>query len=441
MPRAARRVVRHQPVRLLAEGLYLALARYLPAAIVHQLVDTCGRLFRQRLFPPLITLWGMVSQALSDNLSDRAAVDRLAAYFGLDASPRSGAYCRARQRLPLALLKRAAKHVADNAPQHLAHLPGRRVYVLDGCHLTLADTPQNQALYPQPKAQKPGCGFPVLQFVALLDHATGCLVDLLWDSLAIHEARLARPLWDRLKPGDILLADRGFSSYGLLAALKARGVDVVIRQHHLRKNSAPSTGPLDDRWETWTRPRSIPPWWRAALPPSLSVRVVRYSLPNGQTLILNTFLDENQYPAKTLCDLYHTRWRIETVFGDLKTTLGLDSVYPKRPQTAQQLLWAHALAYNLVCCLLLDVSLVYGVSRSRLSFKAAADALAAGLALIVTAAIEVWAWVAERIARDLLPDRPDRVEPRVLKRRPKQYPLLTQPRAQLRLQNIRGKPK
>lgn len=424
----ARSLLRRGSQRILAEGLYSALALYLTNALIDRFVEECGHVFRDRCYPPLLVVWGMISQALSAGSSDRATVHRLAAWFGRNPSPGSGSYCKARQRLPLRLLEALTRHVASMARPCDLPLGKRRVFVLDGSTVTLADTARNQRLYPQPSNQKPGCGFPVLHFVALMDHATGCIVRMLFGSLHNHDARLARPLWEWLRRGDVLLADRGFASYGLLAAARNRGADVVVRQHQLRANATAHKGQISDQFEWWKRPQRIPEWWGVDLPERLKVRVIRKTLPNGDVLALNTTLDPERYPANILLDLYRSRWRVETVFGDLKTTLGLDETYPKMPRTAHSRIWAHALAYNLMCCLLADVAATHRVPRSKLSLKGAADALAAGLTLCVRAIHEAWRWVADRIARDLLPDRPDRSEPRARKRRPKAFPLLDEPR-------------
>jgi hypothetical protein len=431
MPILARRTVRRHTRCVLAHGLYSALVVYLTPTVIDTFVRECRHVFRERFYPPLLVLWGMISQALSHDSSDRAAIHRLAGWFGRDLSPGSGSYCKARKHLPLALLEAATRYVASiTAPCDLP-LGKRRVFVLDGSAVTLADTYENQQLYPQPTNQKPGCGFPVLRFVALMDHATGCIVEMLFGSLHIHDARLARPLWDRLHKGDILLADRGFAGYGLLA-----------RQHQAQKNVTPFPGQVDDSLEWWSCPKETPDWWGIEGPERLHVRVIRKTLPDGSVLTLNTTLSAKHYPARILCDLYRSRWRVETMFGDLKTTLGLDETYPKTPATAYRRVWAHALAYNLMCCLLADVAATYGVPRNRLSLKGAADALTAGLGLRVTTLLEAWEWVADRVARDLLPDRPDRVEPRVLKRRPKPFPWLTKHRRLLRNDpNARGRPK
>lgn len=442
MPMLARRSVRRHTRCVLPHGLYCALVVYLTPAVIDTFVQECGHVFRERLYPPLLVLWGMISQALSNDSSDRAAIHRLAAWFGRDLSPASGSYCKARQNLPLALLQAATRYIAAiTAPCDLP-LGKRRVFVLDGSAVTLADTEKNQRLYPQPSNQKLGCGFPVLRFVALMDHATGCIVDMLFGSLHIHDARLARPLWDQLHKGDILLADRGFAGYGLLAALAARGVDVVIRQLHTRKNATPFSGPIDDHLEGWPCPEKTSDWWAIHMPERLPIRVIRKTLPDGRVLTLNTTLDAQRYPAAILCDLYRSRWRVETMFNDLKTTLGLDETYPKTPETAHRRIWAHALAYNLMCCLLADVAATYGVPRNRLSLKGAADALTAGLGLRVTTLRQAWEWVAGRVARDLLPDRPDRTEPRALKRRPKPFSWLTKHRRLLKNDpNARGRRK
>lgn len=438
MSRSTRSFLQRRSRPVLRRGLYPALGRYLPAKAITKLVQASGQRFRKRIYTPLVTLWGMISQALSDNASDRAAIHRLAAWFGVDASAKSGGYCAARQRLPLRLLEDVAKYVAGKAPQHQRVFKDRGVCVLDGCNVTLADTKENQDMYPQPPGQTPGCGFPVIHFAALMDHATGCVVDMVFGSLREHDARLARPLWDHLKPGDILLIDRGFSSYALMSALGKRGVHVVARQHQRRKNSSEFSDTqrlvvsgFQECWEWWERPSKVPDWIRAELPEKLRVRVIHCHLPNGGILILNTLLSEEDYSAEELCELYRTRWRIETMFADLKVTLGLDNVLPKSPASAHRLLWAHALAYNLLCRLLLDVAKEHRVPRCQLSLKGAADALAAGVALGVKTLKEAWAWVARRIAQDRQPERPDRLEPRVRKRRPKQPPLMTKPRHQL----------
>jgi len=278
MGRPAEYRLRRQTRRVLARGLYGALALYLTPAVVKELVEGCGHRYRERFFPPQAVLWGMISQALSRNCSDRATVHLLAAWSGCDPSPRSGSYCKARQRLPLELLEAATQYIARITRRYELPLGKRRIFVLDGSTVTLADTPENQEPYPQPSAQKQGCGFPVLKFVTLMDHATGCIVGMEFGSLNTHEVRLAQPLLDQLQKDDILLVDRGFGGYALLAKMAALGVDVVVRQHKGRQNKEPLRNEGGDTVECWQRPTkkadcwdiewsSTPLWASSATPP------------------------------------------------------------------------------------------------------------------------------------------------------------------------------
>jgi hypothetical protein len=439
MTRSAKRSVRHRPAPILSKGLYPALAPYLSKSFVARLVARSGHLFRERLYPPWVTLWGMVFQALSSSRADRAATHHIASWFRMKASARSGAYCMARRRLPLEVIEAAAKHVAAKAPKIIRPFGGRRIYVMDGSSMTLADTKGNQALCPQPSGQKPGCGFPVLHFVALMDHATGCIVDMVFGNLLIHDARLARPLWDRLKRGDILLADRGFASYGILTALKRRGIDVLVRQHQCQKHLGARPISYEDGFETRTAPTHQPDWLALCLPSTKSIRVIRCLMKNGEELVLNTLISGEAASAEALCDLYRSRWRIETMFADLKTTLRLEKAMPQSVDSAHKTLWVHALAYNLMCRLLLDVALTRNIPRNQLSLKGALDALASGLALLVDTVARAIEWVMDRIAQCLIPHRPNRNEPRVRKRRPKQFPLMNRPRESYDAEPVRGK--
>ncbi|HQK95805.1 MAG TPA: IS4 family transposase [Armatimonadota bacterium] len=439
MPCTARSGFRPSRMGLLGGGLTLALSDYLPMPVINDLVASAGVKFRNRCYPPALVLWTMVCQVLMGGTSDCAMVSRLCAWLGVQFSVLSGGYCSARKRLPVSVSRRAARYVADQAPQFLRAFPERRVFVLDGSSIDLADTPKNQAIYPQHSGQKPGCGFPLLHFVALMDHATGCIIDMVLSSLHVHDSRLARPLWERLQPGDILLADRGFAAYGLLAALKRRGVDVVIRQHH-RREAGSMRRDVDDRVVVWRRPPKYPDWWRTPLPPTLPVRTVKTRIRGGKLLVVNTTLDADEYPAQVILDLYRSRWRIETLFNDLKTTLELSSVRPKSPRSARQAVWTHALAYNQVQCLLLDVAWTHDVDRSRLSFKRAVDALTAGVAFVARTTHRAWTWLIEHLGQCLYTPRPGRNEPRVLKQRLNKYRLMTRPRRLYQADLQHGRP-
>ena len=196
-----------------------------------KLPEPWGERFRRRLLEPSQTFWLFLSQVLGEDKSCRATVRKwlaqLALRQGKTASPNTAAYCKARARLPQAGLEqsdRATREKIQVAGQPLPLWCEREVKVVDGSSLSMPDTEENQRLYPQPRTQKPGCGFPVMRIVAVFSLATGVVLDLAKSALAVSERTLFRTLWGLLQPGDVLLGDRGFCSYADLYLLfYARG--------------------------------------------------------------------------------------------------------------------------------------------------------------------------------------------------------------------------
>jgi hypothetical protein len=432
MTSASQTAVSCSPTGDLRRLPHLALSRYLSESGVLTLARTLGWRGRRRVFDPWVTLWALVAQALGANASQECCVTLLAAALGRDLSPGSGALCRAGQRLVPGLAQAAAQQVARLA-QRLAPRPaGPRTWLLDGSYLKLADTEANQQCYPQSTTQRKGCGYPQLHLVALVDLATGCLAYLAVGNLHDHDAKLGRALWDCLRPGDTLLCDRGFASWGLLVAMQRRGVFVVCRQHQRRGNAAPLAGAQDDRWETWAQPKDCPEWWDEDLPAACQVRVVRQRLSAKQVLVLNTNLPVEQADTAAVLALYAERWRVETRFLEFKVLLGAEQLRARDPQTVDNLLWSWVLAYNLVCCVLTEAATAAGEDRYRFSFQAALDTLAAAPLLATTDPEVAGDWVRAQLTRNCLARRgnPHRDEPRRLKQWHRAYAYLQKPRAE-----------
>lgn len=388
---------------------------------------------RRRDFPPLSTVAALVLQAW-EGRSLAAATQAVAASTGRSCNARSGALCRGRQRCPAAFAAALAKDAARHAA---AGLTGRRLLGLDGTCLALADTAANQAAYPQSSRQRPGCGRPQLHAVALADLRTGAVLDLACGTLADHDARLGAQLWDRLEPGDLLVADRGFASYGLLANLSRRGVDLVVRQHHRQHNTvAPpqAVGAVVEVDEVWTRPAKSPAWWGDDLPPRLVVRVVMRRVSADRLLVLNTTLPRETHDAAQVLALYARRWSHETHFRELKVALGWEPVAAHRPATVRVTVWATVLAHNLVCGLLTQAAVAYGRDRQRLSYQAALDTLRVSFRWPSRSPEEVGNWVRWELTRYPLARRePGRYEPRAVKRRLRKWPeMLVHTRQELR---------
>jgi Transposase DDE domain len=307
---------------------------------------------RDRIFTPFVTTAVFLSQVLSDDHSCRGAVARLLAWRvarGLPAcSPDAGGYCKARLRLPESLLPRLVRLVADRVGAHAPEawtFHGRRVVIADGSGVSMPDTPENQAQYPQHSAQKRGCGFPIARIVVLISLATGCVLDAALcggRGKLTGEHALLRGLHGRLIEGDILLGDSYYSSFDEVVTLAGMGVDVVMRQHGGRPSDFRRGTRLgrQDHLVVWHRHRNRPDWMGrqefAALPRELAMRElrVRVGKPGFRTksfVVVTTLLDPAAFPAVELASLYRQRWHAELDIRSLKIAMRMDVLRCKTP--------------------------------------------------------------------------------------------------------------
>ena len=414
------------------DGLAALVARFIPGGLF------AGAGQRDRSFTPWITFCAFLGQVLQRGASCRDAVRRVQAWGLATGRPpvddSTSGYCQARQRLPLAVLGTVFDRLAAwcaGRTRAADRWQGRVVKVMDGCGLSMPDTAANRKRYPYAGGQQPGCGFPTGQLVGLFSLATGHLGRFVLSGWKAHEAPLARELVGWVEPGEVLLADRAFCSWSLLALFQRKGVDVVWRLHQARQ---PQTGRV-----TWAKPQGPGPWepglW-AELPATLALRIVRFriAVPGFRTeeiRLVTTLLDEVAYPDARLAELFRRRWQVELCFRDLKTTLGLDVLRTQTPALIEKEIHLQAIAYNLVRALMLEAARQHDVPPGRLSFKGTVSTLRAFAPLFAPAGpgtAASFATLLLALAADPVPDRPDRVEPRAVKRRPKCYQLLTRPR-------------
>jgi len=406
---------------------------------------------RERVFSLRLTCECFLWQVLKPGTACREVVRQVQALCRLNGwqpvADGDSAYIQARHRLPRERLEQALAATAEAARRRVgqaATLQGRPVKAVDGSTAQLADTVENQARYPQPSTQKRGCGFPVLKLAVLFCLNCGAVLNVVWGSLHNHDLRLFRQLWEQLKAGDILLGDRAYGEYTTLAALPARGVDVVARLHQKRKVDFRKARRLakNDGLFVWAKGGqqseilTASEW--AALPNQITVRIVRFTATirgfrARRVTLVTTLLDPVAYPAKELAALYARRWRLELCLRDLKTTLGMDQLRCKSPDMAEKELLAYLVAHNLIRCVMAEALVHYAVDLERISFKGTVDALRQYSAAIAQARNpkmrrQLWDDLILNLARDLVPLRPGRQEPRAVKRRPKPYPLLNQPR-------------
>lgn len=387
---------------------------------------------------------------LDASSSCRETLQKFLAWLAVEenetASPNTAAYCKARARLRQDELEDVHQRIVrslESSPSAKRLWCGRRVKVVDGSSLSMPDSPANQAHYPQPSTQKEGCGFPVMRIVGLFSLHTGVLIDVAKDSLAVSERTLFRRLWDCFDPGDVALADTGFTSYADFYYLQQRDVDCVMRNHQARKKGLTVLKRLgeNDRIIQWHKNKIRPTWltrdeW-AAIPERLTVRelTVRVEIPGFRTetlVVVTTLLDPKAYPAPAIAQLYRTRWAVELFLRHIKITMGMDILRCKTPAMVHKEVTMHFIAYNLVRALMLEAATAYAVHLERISLKGTIDTLrhwAPALAQSRTRRrSRLYQLMLHYIAADTLPQRPDRSEPRAKKRRPKNYPLLTKPR-------------
>lgn len=446
MGRRTAQTIRQATLNQLQEHL----RQLLPAPLLSATEE--GPNSRQRIFSVALTFECFVWQVLKPKTSCREVVRQVQALFrlhgrGLIDEGASG-YVQARLRLPRERLEKALSttaRAADGRVGSAGQINGRPVKAVDASCTQLSDTKKNQKRYPQPSTQKQGCGFPVLKFMVLFSLCSGAVLNVIFGNLHDHDLRLLHGLWEVLKKGDILLGDRAFGEYITLAALpKWLGVDTLARLHQCRKADFRKAQRLtkNDGLFVWIRNSEPSQILSAAewglLPAQITVRIIRFTATiRGfhcrRITLVTTLLDPKLYPAQELMALYARRWRLELCLRDLKTTMGMEQLRCHTPDMAEKELLAYLVAHNLVRCLIAQAVVTYQVDLERVSFKGSVDALrqysnAISQARNQKMRTQLWEDLLLNLARDLIPYRPDRLEPRSLKRRPKNFGWLTKPR-------------
>jgi len=373
-------------------------------------------------------------------------------------SSNTGAYCRARAKLPEPVIRRLTLRMAKGCEEAVPSpwlWHGRHVKLVDGTTASMPDTEANQAEYPQHPAQEEGVGFPLVRMVVLFSLATGMLCDMAmgpYQGKETGESALFRELFGRLETDDIVLGDRCYCSYFTIALLKELGVDFVVRLHQARTadfRCGRRLGPGDHLVE-WIRP-ARPTWMDEEtydrMPASIELRevLVQVNQPGFRTeslVVVTTLCDAEEYPAKEMAELYRGRWLVELDIRAIKITLDMDVLRCKTPEMVRREVWTHLLAYNLIRRIILQSAEASGLSPRELSFTAAMQAIAASWVVAVLADPDMFGVLVDaqlaNLAGHRVGNRPDRVEPRATKRRPKPHRLLTKPRAEARLELLAG---
>jgi hypothetical protein len=435
----------------------LPFAEHFPAERVHHLCRQLGHAFRDRIFTPAVTLWTFLSQLLDADPSCRQAVARLLAFRTAQGrrpcSADTGGYCKARARLPEEVLARLARatgqDLEDKADQEWLW-KGRRVKVVDGTGLSMPDTPASQKAYPQPAKIAAGLGFPLLRLVVVFSLSVGAVLDAAFgrhEGKGTGEVSFFRSLPSLLAAGDVLLADRLYATFWDVYRALAAGADAVMRMHAGRaavwfRGRGHSKG---NRRLWWKKPQR--PTWMSqadydAIPEWIRLRAVRVDVRKRgfrtkRLVLVTTLTDAVAYPAQDLADLYRRRWDAELDLRALKQTLQMDILRGLSPQMVRKEIWGHLLVYNVIRTLMAEAAVQAGVRPEELSFAGAVQSVNAFLPHLRTARTEaewerLWSALVRAIGQHRVRQRPDRYEPRLVKRRPKNYFRLKEPREQAR---------
>ena len=323
-----------------------------------------------------------------------------------------------------------------------------RILLVDGFTVTAADTPENQEVFPQSPSQKEGLGFPLIRGVSLISMVTGLLVELVLGSYAGKQSGETALLWqmlEQLKPGDTLVADCFYCTYWIVAACKVKGVNLVMKNHDKRDDDPLGANRIDKHQRTtvWLRPQR-PDWMTeeeyAACPEKIEIRLVDVIIEqpgfrSEKYTIATTILDTKVFTRDWITNVYRSRWMVELDIRSIKCSLDMDIIRAKTPEMVKTEIWSCLLAYNLIRMKMLQSCAVNGRMPRTLSFTTTQQLLANNwlLASVILTA-ELVELGQQTSASEIVGNRPDRVEPRANKRRPKLLALLTKPRAQARLE-------
>lgn len=438
-------------------------AHILPAEFLHGL--SISKRIRQ--YCNVVVFWAWLAQILEANASLSKAVSLVQAWCADSGLPipneDTGSYSRGRGRLQLEFLDAANQRINSHLDARIRPedtYQGHVVKSIDGSSMVLDDTPENQAQYPQPSSQNPGCGFPVMGIMGVLNHAHGGWEDFVEGEHTAHDAPIFHRLLHCFHPGDILCGDRAFCSYELMSTLDGREVHTVMRLHQARHRvldwrKGKKIG-KNQRLVTWRKPAKQPPGstlnneeW-TALPDEMEVRLIRFYFEDRdgkkrRMVLATTLRDHEKYDWLDVAAIYAQRWDIELRLRDVKTTLKMEHLRVKTPETARKTLKLCLIAYNLIKASCQEAGQSAGKDLRQMSFKAALDTIVANTSRYLRrqkhaqVIARIWESTIEMIAEKLIHFRPGRQEPRAQKKRPKPFSYLTAPRSEYREIPHRGK--
>ncbi len=448
----AKRIQQNSVRSIRHDSHYLSIFNVITSDALYDRIESLLPEHRERLFPPTETLSMFVAQALNadrscQNIVNQAAIERLS--NGLPTcSTHTGGYCRARRRLPLDMICELTQFLGSHMNHNTSadwHWHDRKVRIVDGTTVTMADTPPNQDAYPQQGGQAVGLGFPICRVVGITCLASGALLNAAigrFKGKGGDEQTLLRSIQDTFQSGDIVMGDAYYATYFFIAEMQSRGIDILMAQHGMRKRSTDfrrgrRLGQRDHLIDL-SKPKLKPQWMSTeqyqAAPESITVREFKA----GGKILVTTMACPKAASKSALKQLYKKRWSVELDIRDIKNTMGMGVLSCKTPDMAIKEIWIYLLAYNLMRLIMMQSALLVGILPRSISFKHCIQLWLTGVQQVDLLDQVQYDRLLLLISQQRVNNRPGRIEPRAVKRRPKQYSLLGVPREQARQQIAAG---
>ena len=426
---------------LIDYGIYASISCFCPVLLPANL-GKC-REFRDRIYPPLKTIFTFIRQVLNPDKSCKKAVagiiaEQLATNKQA-ASSNTGPYCKARKRLPEAAVRELVKEVGKSSAKKACHRwkpYGRELKVFDGSTAKMSDTQENQKAFPQHSNQKKGAGFPITRFMVVMSLTVGTVLDYAvgaYKGKGTGEHSLLRGIFDCIEEGDIALGDRYFPSFFVMADIQAIGADGIFRGQSQRHYDFRAGERLNknDHLVYWKKPQK-PEWMDqkqyAAYPDQIRIREFKVA---GK-IYVTTFLDEKKYHKKELAKIYEMRWHVEINLKSVKAIMNMDMLSCKSPDMVRKEIGIHFLAYNFIRVIIAEACAKHGAIPWQVSFKGAVQLINEFVPYFLNSSANrnkmMYSELLKRAVKNKIGNRPGRIEPRVIKLRQKPFPTLNKPR-------------
>jgi hypothetical protein len=428
-----------------------SIRKVLPDKAIRYACDMVRYKYRRRVITPAVTVLHMILAAIWPEESFAASWHILWASFSSmfvdhgGRSPSLGSVAKARYRLPLEMWNWLFEWLSLQA-QELSHSfdkwRGHRVVLLDGTCVSMPDNSELFDEFGRPTGYHGKCRYPLARLVTLCLANTMTVLDYALGRYNQGETALAHPLLKKLHRGDLLMADRHFAAAHFYWYYMSVGLEFLTRANQRLKISRikriESYGQND--FLGWLQ---INKKYRNAnplLPDKIMVRFIRTLVRRGDRCrpvwFVTSLLDEKLYPAKEIVELYGRRWRIETLFKEVKVNLSADVLRSVSPDAVKKEVAARLIAVNIVRTIMLEAAIEKGVVASRISFVHAVRAIVTFSPALATEAIwklpQIYTAMLAEIGTHLVPERNGRHEPRAVTRERKHYPKLRKTREQWR---------